>query len=507
MHKDHMAVLLRRMIQFEKGQVSADEVERMREAQDRGKAFTQFGSIAVIPILGPIFHRGDAFSEFFGIKSSQSIVRSMKEAVSNPDITSIVLDVDSPGGEVDGTPEAAAEMLALRGSKPIIAVSNTMMASAAYWLSVAADQIVASTSSISGSVGVWTMHVDESKFLEQIGLDITLIFAGEHKVDGNPFEPLSEEVHADLQKEMDDIHADFIRGVAKGRGLTPNRVRNTFGDGRTFSAAEAVELGVADRVGTLNQELARLSGGSARGRRSMVTVPAEALESARTFDLSLANIAKRTAEDEWEGRQLQAERDRLIALGVNAADLDEVEVEPEAPEHVGVDWARTNDETVVSVAITAECGSVVVMLADDLRAAYVNWNFDKGGLVVHGVELSHELACRILDTTQPFTFVGELFNIVALGDQTLSVNRISMALIETKENPMRILGFEGEVTISRRTAVDVVKAAARGQHEALSRSGAPGDTPDDPNAASTLSEANRKEQHRQILRLTELSCR
>ena len=161
---------------------------------------------------------------------------------------------------VDGTPEFAAELFAMRGSgKRIISVANTMMASAAAWIGLQADEVVVSPSSLSGSIGVWILHQNLSKMFEDMGIENTLLFAGDRKVDGNPFEPLSDEAEAALKADLARIHKQFIAAAAKARGISAAKARTQFGDGRTMMAEEAVSVGLADRVETLEQVLDRLT--------------------------------------------------------------------------------------------------------------------------------------------------------------------------------------------------------------------------------------------------------
>jgi signal peptide peptidase SppA len=216
-------------------------------------------SIAVIPIHGPIMHRGGWLAEYFGLTSIQTLREKIRTALSLDEVQAIVFDVDSPGGEVDGTPELAAEIFALRGQKPMIALVNTLQCSAAHWIGSQADEIIMSPSAQVGSIGVWVLHLDQGDLLEKLGVKPTFIFAGDHKIDGNQFEPLSNDARADLQASVDDVHNDFLAAVARARGTTPAKVRAAYGEGRVYNARQALKLGVVDRIGTLDQVVAKLS--------------------------------------------------------------------------------------------------------------------------------------------------------------------------------------------------------------------------------------------------------
>jgi len=109
-----------------------------------------------------------------------------------------------------------------------------------------------------GSIGVVAAHMDISKMAESAGLKVTLVSAGKYKTEGNQFEPLSDEARAALQVRVDDYYAMFVKAVARNRGVSPADVRNGFGEGRVVGAKQAVALGMADRVATLDETLARL---------------------------------------------------------------------------------------------------------------------------------------------------------------------------------------------------------------------------------------------------------
>ena len=190
--------------------------------------------------------------------STEGTLMRMRRALADPDVGALVFDFDTPGGAVSGVPELAQAMYDARGEKPIVAVVNTLAASAGYWLATQADEIVVSPSGEVGSIGVFAAHQDMSAFLEAEGRKVTLISAGKYKVEGNPFEPLSEEAQAFIQSRVDEYHGEFIDAVARGRGRPASEVRAGFGEGRTIGATTAVAMGMADRVDTIDNVIAQL---------------------------------------------------------------------------------------------------------------------------------------------------------------------------------------------------------------------------------------------------------
>lgn len=221
------------------------------------------GVVAVIPLTGIIAHRAEAFADLSGPQgtSIEWFMQKYRQAIQSPSVKAILVDINSPGGTVDGVPEAADEILSLRGQKPVVAVANTFAASAAYWLGSAFDELVASPSADVGSIGVYSIHQDVSKMLENQGVSTTLISAGKYKIEGNPFGPLSEETLAHMQNRIDAIHAEFVAAVAAQRGVSSDLVANDFGQGRTLPAKAALAAGMIDRIETAGQALARLVNG------------------------------------------------------------------------------------------------------------------------------------------------------------------------------------------------------------------------------------------------------
>ena len=202
--------------------------------------------------------------------STERFAQRFREALANPEVGSILIDVQSPGGTVDGVQELADEIRAARGDKPIIAIANAYAASAAYWIASAADEMVVTPSGEVESIGVFAAHQEFSKMDEMLGCKTTLIAAGKFKVEGNPFEPLSEEARDAIQARVDDYYSMLVSDVAKARGVKVSDVRGGFGQGRMVGARDAVAQGMADRIDTFDNTLTRLLSGRSRprGRRA-----------------------------------------------------------------------------------------------------------------------------------------------------------------------------------------------------------------------------------------------
>lgn len=220
------------------------------------------GAVAVINVFGVVQQHPvmDICGET-GV-STERLTARVNAALADPNVKAVVLNIDSPGGSVFGVPEAAAGIFNSRGAKPIIAVANSFAASAAYWLASAADELVVTPSGQVGSIGVYSVHQDWSTAYEEAGVRHTLIKAGTFKAETLDIGPLTDEARDHMQESVDSYYADFIKAVAKYRGATVETVRETFGQGRMVRAADAVKLGMADRVETLAETLKRLGASS-----------------------------------------------------------------------------------------------------------------------------------------------------------------------------------------------------------------------------------------------------
>lgn len=312
-----------------KGELLSDVEVRERVAGARAQSGPRQGQtmgagVAIIPLYGPIVPKAGLLTDMSGATSVQSFMSAVRQAVSDSEVKAIVLDVDSPGGLIDLVPEAAAELRDMRGSKPIVAVADTLMASAAYWLACQADEVVASPSSNVGSIGVYTEHDDISVAMELAGVKPTLISAGKFKTEGNEFEPLSDEAMRHIQSLIDDAYGLFVADVAKARGATPDAVRNGFGQGRLLTARGSVTEGLADRVDTLDATIKRMIWVAARSK------PAAAFADLRTFERAggiLHGDGTVTVPAGYVGRLPEVAADAYPPGAVALEELDESDVD------------------------------------------------------------------------------------------------------------------------------------------------------------------------------------
>lgn len=218
--------------------------------------------VAVLQMYGVVAQRMDMFLQISGGTSTDTFGKLFDMAVKEPNIGAIVLDIDSPGGSVYGVQELSDRIFRARADDTkVIAVANSMVASAAYWIGSAADELVVTTGGEVGSIGVVAVHTEYSELEKKEGVKSTIIKAGKYKYEGNDIEPLSKEAREGIQKRVDGRYEQFLDAVARNRGTTAEKVKRDYGEGRMVFARDAVSRGMADRVATLDEVLEGLGVG------------------------------------------------------------------------------------------------------------------------------------------------------------------------------------------------------------------------------------------------------
>ena len=238
-------------------EVNATETEALADKVSLRSSTQNYGSTAVLPLYGPITQRYGLFTHIMGGTSADHFGLAFDAAVNNPSVSSILIDVDSPGGSTYGITELSNKIRKARGSKPIVAVANSLCASAAYWVASAADQLFATPSSDVGSIGVLCLHSDYSTMFENTGIKNTFIFAdgSPYKVEGNQYEPLTEEARNQMQNEVDEFFEQFVADLARNREVSKATIRTDYGQGRCLSAKRAFASGMIDGICTLEELL------------------------------------------------------------------------------------------------------------------------------------------------------------------------------------------------------------------------------------------------------------
>lgn len=222
--------------------------------------------VAVVPVLGPIFRYANLLTMVSGATSSQVLATDLRTAVDDPAVLAIALDVNSPGGQVDGTSELAKHIRAASERKPLVAYVGGRAASAAYWLASAAGAIVVDETAELGSIGVLASFVDTS---ERDRLEGRHEFVSSQSPGKRP-DVATDAGRALVQARVDRLAAEFIAAVARYRGTDPATVAERFGRGDVLVGTDAIAVGMADRLGTLEGVIAELAAQAATRGRGMV---------------------------------------------------------------------------------------------------------------------------------------------------------------------------------------------------------------------------------------------
>lgn len=224
------------------------------------------GRVAVLPFRGTMVNR---FTNMPPVIIDQTaMTHEIKKLGMDKTVGAIVLDVDSGGGTVEGTPSLMAAIEKYAKSKPIIAAINGWAGSAMYWVVSAATKIVATDSSMVGSIGVIATHVDDSKALEDAGYKVDYITSTESPYKAEGVGPMGDETREFTQKRVDQIHDRFVSALAKNRNVSKKHVNSEFGRGRMFYAEEAMAKGMIDQVGSMDDVLEELSRKQANRNRA-----------------------------------------------------------------------------------------------------------------------------------------------------------------------------------------------------------------------------------------------
>ncbi|WP_455480100.1 S49 family peptidase [Bartonella sp. B23] len=239
---------------FAAGALSEHDVSALKPPE----TYVVQNNIAIIPVHGTLVRRGAWLSSLSGITSYEGLSASFGEAIAQPDVRAVLLDIDSGGGEAGGVFDLVDEFRTLSQTynKPIWAHANEFACSAAYAIACSASQIWVARTSVVGSIGVVCAHLDQSRFDEKNGHKWTFIFEGDHKVHGNSHEPLADRALEKMQADCALLYDMFIDLVAQNRPISSAAIRETKAE--TFIGSQAVKLGLADAQGTFAQTLEAL---------------------------------------------------------------------------------------------------------------------------------------------------------------------------------------------------------------------------------------------------------
>ena len=317
--------------------------------------------IAVVSVIGTLVSRSGYLDAASGLQAYGDIADAIATAMDDASVRGVILDVDSPGGEVGGLFDLVEQIRTIRtaSAKPLWAVANESALSAAYAIASAADRLYVTRTGEVGSIGVVAVHVDESGADAKAGLAWTFVFAGDRKVDGNAHEPLSERARATIQADVERLYAEFCALVAANRGLSPDAVRRT--EAAIYRGTLAVRAGLADRLGTLDLAITEMA---AELDRAVPAHPSTNPTPKRS--LSMATNETEQAHDQPEERQQPVVPEQ--APTNDAPATPHVPSGPETTAEAGIaDRLRAEFAEITAVVSQAARLGVTVDAADALR--------------------------------------------------------------------------------------------------------------------------------------------
>ncbi|MER2520954.1 MAG: S49 family peptidase [Bdellovibrionales bacterium] len=344
--------------------------------------------IAIVPVMGTLVTRSGYLDVASGLMSYGALSDTIETAITDPSVHAVLLEIDSPGGEVGGLFDLCDRIKAVRhaSGKPLWALAHENALSAAYALASCANKLLVTQTAEAGSIGVVAVHVDESGADEQAGLAWSFIYAGDRKVDANAHEPLSNRARTDIQADVDALYARFVTLLVQNRAISEDVVRST--EAAIYRGDRAVAAGLADAVMSRDEALANLAASirrpfafinpSSRKETSMTSqpqisqhqgvempnaepapsVPVAAASEPPDAAAVEARVAQRLREDYAELAQVAAQAARL-GVTLDVADAMARGVKPDAMRRAVLDELAARSNATAIVAAAAPATSVV----------------------------------------------------------------------------------------------------------------------------------------------------
>lgn len=265
------------------------------------------GSVAVIPVMGPLMRHAGMLTRVCGATSYAAVAQDLRAALDNKAVSAIVLNIDSPGGAANGVAELASHIYEARKEKTVVAYVGGAGASAAYWLASAATSIVANKTAMLGSVGV------------VVGVSKGEGGSSEIVSSQSPYknmDPATAEGRALIQKRVDNMAAIFIGDVAQYRGKSADHVSENFGRGDVLLGQAALDAGMIDRLGTFEGLIAELNAEHAMKTTKGISMNAHDLRTQYPEAVAEIEAAARASVD-VDGEKTKAAQDATVrVLGI-----------------------------------------------------------------------------------------------------------------------------------------------------------------------------------------------
>lgn len=387
-----------------KADMAAYSDDKPVEQYNTAKPVEVNGNVAVIPIHGTLVHRCLGIDALSGMTSYQELTNAFNAAVEDRSVDAILLDIDSPGGEVNGLAEFAERIYEARGVKPIIALANEQAFSAAYWIGSAAEKLYVTRTAGVGSIGVIATHVDQTKADEKAGLKYTHVIAGKKKANYSSHRPLSREAFEELQAEVDAFYGIFVSTVSRNRSISPDKVRGT--EAGLFMGKSAVVAGLADEVISLSELSEKIQ--ESISMKTKATQPG-----APAADAQKPQLEGKAINPEDEGEDKEDLEEEAAVEDEEEEKEEEAKATPAAPapaEAAAAKAAPKANDTQAVLSAAAEISNMCTIVGAPQLAA----DFIKQGLSVEAAK-------------------AKLFDKLAAGQATI-INAVDAAKVEGGES-------------------------------------------------------------------------
>ena len=304
-------------------------------SEDRFGIYEEFvathGDVAVIAVSGSLGYKEDWWSVRSREMTYETLSNILSMVVNDGEIKHVMLDIDSPGGLAKGVDLATdAIKLTQEAGIDVTAFTQSEMCSAAYRIGSAASPVIAAKNSEVGSIGVISVHADMSKFYEEMGIKLTVFRKGDEKALASPYEPLSAKAKEAIDRRMQVSYDAFVETVAENRGLSVEHVRSNLATGRVFTAQEAVDNGLVDKIATFTETFAGLttqSSSNQPGVIAMAKTPVITMEAPAGLEQTAEDLAVAAAAGLTEPEP-QAEAD-VVVVDNPPADPEQSEPAPQ----------------------------------------------------------------------------------------------------------------------------------------------------------------------------------
>lgn len=371
-------------------------------------------SVGIISIKGSLITNADYWSRYYGLIGYNEIRDALIEAAQNPEIKNIVLDMDTPGGSANGVDNVSTIINKIRKEfKPVDAFTSGMMASAGYWIAAPAGKIHSTRMASVGSIGVISIHFDQTKMMDNIGIKPTVFRAGEFKALGNPYETLDKKTTQIIQARIDTLYGEFVNHIAVSRDVTVHTVLEKMAGGREFFGFEAMQVGMVDNITTLDDLVSKLISQNQK---------AGATSSNVRYKMEVDDMAKTT-------KVLTTQDVDLLAAGVPVDQLSDEPAAPADPEPAPEQPAAPEAAatSVTATMLSTGDSELVAFLRTELSTA----RGDNTKLAVENATLQAKIAELDSMSTQFRTMAEDIINgrSFAMRRGSVDLSKASLATI------------------------------------------------------------------------------